>query len=785
MNPSNTDAGPNDTIVEAIVAFLHRSGLSAPGQATRFERLPGGVSSDIWVVDTGGAPFCVKKALPRLRVEAEWRAPIERNASEVAWLRAVAAFMPGAVPAVLAADRELGVFAMEYLPPRSHEGWKTQLRRGVVSLETATLVGNRLSGMHGSFAKQETAAQEFATDTTFHALRIEPYLLATARVHPDMGTILGELADVTARTKVTVVHGDISPKNILVGPSGPVFIDAECAWFGDPAFDLAFCLNHLLLKTLWVPSVEADLLRAFAALSRAYLDGVDWERADAIERRAAHLLPALLLARIDGKSPVEYLDNEVSRDTGRRAARSLLLHPPDRLDDVQQLWQKLTISSQGPSRRSVKGAKAEPSRRKSKGPCIDRVIGRRVWDSRGRPTVEAEIILNNGTSGRAIAPAGASTGTHEAVDLRDGGTTFGGLDVTRAVANITTEIAAALRGMPIADQAAIDHRLIALDGTPNKSRLGANATVAVSMAALHAAAAAAREPLWRYLAGGATPVLPMPMIQIFGGGAHAGFRLDIQDFLIIPAGAATFDEAMSMTARVYDAAGRIMSDRGRLQGVADEGGWWPAFASNAEALDTLVESIERAGLKPGIDVSMALDVAASQLRRGTTYHLAAEGVELESEQLIERLIGWCGRYPILSIEDPLAEDDHEGMRLFTARMGGRIQIIGDDYLVTSADLVVSAAAAGACNAVLLKPNQVGTITETAAALAAARAAGWSAIVSARSGESEDVTIAHLATGWGVGQLKVGSFARSERMAKWNEVLRIEEALGPTARFAKR
>jgi enolase 1/2/3 len=306
--------------------------------------------------------------------------------------------------------------------------------------------------------------------------------------------------------------------------------------------------------------------------------------------------------------------------------------------------------------------------------------------------------------------------------------------------------------------------------------------VAVSMASLHAAAGAAREPLWRHVAGSAEPVLPMPMVQIFGGGAHAGGRIDIQDFLVMPLGAPTFDEALSMTAKVYEAAGRILSSRGRLRGVADEGGWWPEFVSNSEALDTLVEAIERAGLEPMTDVGIAIDVAASQLRRGTAYHLAAERLELESDELVELLVGWCSRYPIVSIEDPLAENDDEGMRSFTAQMGQRIQIVGDDYLVTSADRVAAASAAGACNAVLLKPNQAGTVTETAAALTAARVAGWSAIVSARSGESEDVTIVHLAIGWGVGQLKVGSMARSERTAKWNEALRIEEALGPSARF---
>ena len=414
---------------------------------------------------------------------------------------------------------------------------------------------------------------------------------------------------------------------------------------------------------------------------------------------------------------------------------------------------------------------------------IERIVGRRVWDSRGRPTIEAEIHLDNGVSGRAIAPAGASTGTNEAVELRDGVRAFGGFGVDRATANVNGEIAAALRSMPIADQTAIDRKLIDLDGTPNKARLGGNAIVAVSMAALHAATAARGEPLWRTLAEGGQVSLPMPMIQIFGGGAHAGRRVDVQDFLIIPTGAGSFDEALAMAARVYRAAGEVMADRGRLRGVADEGGWWPEFGSNAEALDTLVEAIERAGFAQGDEVGIAIDVAASQFHRGNRYRLAADGIELETEALVELLIGWCRRYPIASVEDPVSEDDKAGMVLFTAKIGDEIQIIGDDYLVTSAQRVADAASLGACNAVLLKPNQAGTITETKAALTAARKAGWRAIVSARSGETEDVTIVHLAVGWNVGQLKVGSFARSERMAKWNEGLRIEGALGAAAAFA--
>ncbi len=761
-----------------LVDFLNRSGLVPLGDPLEFTRLEGGVSSDIWLVRAGGGArvFCVKQALPRLRVAAEWLADPARNSTEVKWLRHVAGVDSRVVPALLASDPQLGVFAMEYLPPSDYETWKARLVRGDVHTGTAAAVGKQLAAIHSSFARSASAAADFATDNAFHALRLEPYLLATARAHPDLATALEFLAERTASIKMTVVHGDVSPKNILLGPRGPVFLDAECAWFGDPAFDLAFCLNHLLLKTVLVPSARAALIQSFDALAREYLAGVDWEPPSALNERAATLLPGLLLARIDGKSPVEYLTSEQAKDHVRLKARAMLNDPPKTLEDARQAWLESAIVHRPSSIVHRRSPVADVR--------IERVIGRRVWDSRGRPTVEAEVVLANGATGRAIAPAGASTGTNEAVDLRDGGAEFDGLGVDRAIRSVSLEIADALRGMSGMDQEGIDRRLVEVDGTPQKARLGGNATVAVSMAALHAAAAAAGQPLWRYVAGSGEPTLPMPMIQIFGGGAHAGRRVDIQDFLIVPIGARSFDHAMVLTAAVYRAAGRIMSERGTLHGVADEGGWWPDFTSTTDALDTLVLSIERAGLRPGVDAAIAIDVAASQLRRGNRYTFAAEGRELTSEELVEQLLVWCRAYPIISVEDPLAEDDDDGMRAFTAKAGERLQVIGDDYLVTSADRIAAAARSRACNAVLLKPNQAGTVTETAAALAAARAAGWNAIISARSGETEDVTIVHLAVGWGVGQLKVGSFARGERTAKWNEALRIEEALAGSAPFGE-
>ena len=415
---------------------------------------------------------------------------------------------------------------------------------------------------------------------------------------------------------------------------------------------------------------------------------------------------------------------------------------------------------------------------------IQKIHARRIWDSRGRPTVEVEVTLEDGTVGRGIAPAGASTGSHEAVELRDGGSAQAGYGVSRAVANVKNEIAPVLVGQDAVHQETIDGVLVELDGTPNKSRLGGNALIATSMAVLQAAANAHHTPLWRYLAGEQVVQMPLPEIQIFGGGAHAGRRIDIQDLLVMPVGAHSTDEALAMVADVYRAAGDLMTDAGRRAGVADEGGWWPDFASNEEALQMLTKSIEKAGYGNG-EIMISLDIAASEFGSGGVYRPGLEGRSYSRDEWIEVLLQWLAKYPILSIEDPLAEDDTEGMIAFTQAAGAKVQVIGDDYLVTNAARVTKAFEQKACNAVLIKPNQAGTITETLAALQAAKACGFSTIVSARSGETEDVMISHLSVGWNAGQLKVGSFARSERMAKWNELLRIEEALGSAARYAGR
>ena len=393
------------------------------------------------------------------------------------------------------------------------------------------------------------------------------------------------------------------------------------------------------------------------------------------------------------------------------------------------------------------------------------VVARRVWDSRGRATVEAEVHLK-GARGRAIAPAGASTGAGEAKSL----------EAAIAVRNVNTAIRSALLGVDARDQQAVDRKLIALDGTPDKSRLGANAIVAVSLACLQASAAAARKPLWQHLAGDKRVAMPVPQVQIYGGGAHARGRVDIQDYMVLCPGAGSFSESLDWISEVYRAAGARLEKKGALQGVADEGGWWPAFKSNEEGLAELVGAISDAGFEPGADVAIALDAAATQFHRGGRYLLALENRSLSAEQLHAMWLRWLDAYPIVSLEDPFAEEDAAAMQSFTRAAGGRVQIVGDDLFVTDAARLNPELA----NAVLLKPNQVGTVTETLACWTAAQAKGMRAIVSARSGETEDVAIVHLAVGWGVPQLKVGSFARSERMAKWNEGLRIEEALGGKA-----
>jgi len=410
-----------------------------------------------------------------------------------------------------------------------------------------------------------------------------------------------------------------------------------------------------------------------------------------------------------------------------------------------------------------------------------------IYDSRGFPTLEVRVVLDNGSAGSGLVPSGASTGQFEAWELRDGKDGFLGKSVFRAIGHVRGEIAGRLRGMDAADQQGIDQAMIELDGTPNKHRLGANAVLGVSMAVARASAAARRQPLFEYLGGGKGCLLPLPEIQLIGGGAHAAWRTDVQDFLLIAVGAESYAETLEMTFNVYHTAGRLLRERGKLTGVADEGGFWPNFSSHREILDFTVEAIESAGYTAGRDLAISLDMAASDLFDTETgqYRLALDQASYTPAEFIALQEGWCRDYPIVSIEDPLADDDWEGWVNFTRKLGKKIQVVGDDLFTTNPARIRQGIEQGAANAVLIKLNQIGTVSETLEAIRLARDAGWNPVVSARSGETEDAFISHLAVASNAGQLKVGSFSRSERMVKWNEVLRIQRALGEKARFTGR
>ena len=414
------------------------------------------------------------------------------------------------------------------------------------------------------------------------------------------------------------------------------------------------------------------------------------------------------------------------------------------------------------------------------------VRAREILDSRGNPTVEAEVFLDDGSVGRAAVPSGASTGVHEAAEVRDGDMQrYQGKGVLKAVAAVNDVIAPKLLGLDASAQAFIDERIIGLDGTDNKSRLGANALLAVSLAVAHAAAAAEAVPLYRYLglAQPEPPLLPLPLFNILNGGRHAVSGVDFQEFMVAPIGAATFAEALRMGAEVYHSLGRILEEEGLATTVGDEGGFAPSLSRNEEAAELVVTAIEDAGYEAGRDLALALDPATSELMVEGRYVLAREGLSLGSEELAELWEDWCRRFPIVSIEDGMAQDDWQGWMHLTSLLGDHIQLVGDDLFATKVTRIRQGIAHGAANAVLIKPNQIGTLTETLAAIDAARRGGFAAIVSHRSGETEDTTIADLAVATAVGQIKTGAPARAERTAKYNRLLRIEEELGTEARFA--
>ena len=418
--------------------------------------------------------------------------------------------------------------------------------------------------------------------------------------------------------------------------------------------------------------------------------------------------------------------------------------------------------------------------------AISAVHAREVLDSRGNPTVEVEVRLGGGAWGRAIVPSGASTGAHEAVELRDGDRArYGGKGVLGAVGNVNGEIASAVGGRDALDQAGLDRALIDLDGSPNKGRLGANALLGVSLAVAHAAAAADGKPLYRYLGGASAHILPVPLVNILNGGKHAMDSTDFQEFMIAPLGASTFAEALRWAAETFHALGGLLHERGFATTVGDEGGYAPSLGTNEDAIDVVLEAIQRAGYSPGEQIAIALDPAATEVYSEGRYVLTREKRTLSSDELIAFWADWVARYPIVSLEDGLAEDDWAGWTALTDQLGNRIQVMGDDLLVTNTERLARAIQERAANSILIKLNQIGTLTETREAVEMAQAAGWRAIVSHRSGETEDTTIADLVVALGTGQIKTGSVSRGERIAKYNRLLRIEEELGDAASYAGR
>ena len=416
---------------------------------------------------------------------------------------------------------------------------------------------------------------------------------------------------------------------------------------------------------------------------------------------------------------------------------------------------------------------------------IASVHARQIFDSRGNPTIEVDVRLRSGAFGRAAVPSGASTGEHEAVELRDGGPAYGGKSVLKAVAHVDGEIADAVTGLDAADQAGLDGVLIALDGTETKSRLGANAILGVSVAAARAQAAELGQPLWRYLAAGRDPLLPMPMLNVLNGGVHADNPVDFQEYMIVPVGAQSFTEAMRIATETYQELKRTIHSRGLATGVGDEGGFAPSLSSNDAPLELLIAAIEAAGYEPGRQVAIALDPASSEFFSDGAYRLSGEGRTLQPNEMVDYWEQLCARYPIVLLEDGMSEDDWDGWKMFTERLGSRLQLVGDDIFVTNPAILRRGIDAGIANAILIKLNQIGTLTETLETIALAHEAGYRAVVSHRSGETEDTTIADLVVATGVGQIKTGAPARTERVAKYNQLLRIEEELGDAARFAGR
>ena len=745
--------------------LIERGVFDAVG-AIEAAALGGGVSNVVLAARQRGRRVVVKQALERLRVADEWLANPERVITEGDALRLAERLVPGSVPEVLDLDPDAFVLTIAQAPA-GWATWKDRLLAGNADPAVAARLGELLATWHTQTFEDREVRRMFGGVGTFEELRVEPYYRTVARRRPDLSAAVEAYVERMQATRLCLVHGDYSPKNVLLG-SGLWVIDFEVAHYGDPAFDLAFMLNHLLLKRLHVPDASVQLGLCTEAFWSAY-EGQSTQLVPSITYVLGHV-GCLMVARVDGKSPAEYLttaEREAARDIGSR----LLFDPPRSIAAAIALTHPDRVKPPGMTRSRA-------------APTIAELRAREVLDSRGRPTVEVDLELSDASVGRASVPSGASTGSHEAHELRDGETTrFGGFGVRRAVANVVETIAPAVIGRDPSDQGGLDATLVELDGTSDRSRLGANAMLAVSVAAARAGAVSRGVPLWRHLLGGRTPLLPLPMVNIVSGGLHALGSLSFQDFLIVPIGAATFSEALETVYAVRECTRELLTDRGLSDLKADEGGFGPPLDYPEAALELLEAAIVRAGRRLGEDVALALDVAATHFFDGRLYRLSSEPAPLTPHEFRERLERLVDAYPIVSIEDGLAEDDWEGWAALTRRLGARIQLVGDDLFTTNLRRLERGITAGVANAVLVKMNQIGTLTETIEVIECARTAGYATVVSARSGETEDSFLADLAVATCAGQIKIGSLAQSERLSKYNQLLRIEEALGPGARFA--
>ncbi|WP_343330812.1 phosphopyruvate hydratase [Polaribacter staleyi] len=742
-----------------LIAYLVQKKVLISSEVT-IKPLTGGVSCQILLIDDGKNRIVLKRALEKLKVKDDWFADVKRNIIEQKYLKYVGKFLPTSVPKVLYSDTAHNFFCMEMLE-NGLLNWKELLLKGNFNQSYAKEAGTVLARIHSESFNKEDLKKEFDTLDNFTELRISPYLLATAKKNKKIASYFEAEAKRLAKVKQCLVHGDFSPKNILVSNDRFVVLDCEVAWYGDPAFDIAFLLNHFLLKALYLNTNSEELMNSATVIWDAYYNEMKAFFDANFEARVMHLLSMLMLARVDGKSPVEYLD-EGKKKTVKEFVYEVL---PVKQKDFKMLKNKW-LNKINTYKMKIKNIDAY-----------------QIFDSRGNPTVEVEVTLENGVKGLGLVPSGASTGQFEALELRDHNEKiFRGKSVYKAVENVKTEIADALVGESVFDMEKIDQIMIDLDGTPNKTRLGANAILGVSMAVANTAANAKNIPLYEYLGRGKGNLIPLNEIQILGGGAHAAWANDIQDFLAIAVGAKTYEETLEITFNLYHTAGEIMKERGKCVGIADEGGWWPDYTYNEEPFEVFMEAIERAGYIAGKDVAISLDIAASDLYDGKNYNLPLDNKSYTPDEFYNLMVAWCTKYPIISIEDPFADTDFENWRKFTEELGHRVQIIGDDLFTTNIKRIEQGIQEKLANSVLIKLNQIGTVTETLKAIKLTQDAGWLPVVSARSGETEDAFISHLAVATNAGQLKVGSFARSERMIKWNENLRIQRSLGDKATF---